>query len=133
MKIDVAVKEISKLLGQKFWFGGKLVHPWDHPLNKIKNCICLTLDGCVSYKFKLCKNGKLRVHTIRDSGYLNLHLKRLQTITFQDLYCRIALQDNKYAGCFLQLTSPIPVPVDRVAMRDIDRARRYAEKLMGKM
>ena len=127
-----AISEISKLLSQKFWFGGKLVYPWLHPLNKVKDCICLTLDGCVCYKFKLCKNGKLRVYTIRSKHFLDLRLKPLQTITFQDLWCRIALKDNKYAGAFLQLTSPVPIPVDVQAMRDIEMARQQAERLIGK-
>ena len=135
--IEKALNEISKLLGQKFWFGGKLVR-WEHPMNKVKDCIALTLDGCLQYKFKLHKNGKLRVMKVCSNRFLSLGLKPLQTITFQDLWCYIALKDNKYAGAFMQLTSPVPVPQkDFIALapvrKEIEAARLKAEQLIGKV
>lgn len=120
---------ISKLLGMKFWFGGKLVYPWTSPFNKIPNCAAITLDGCVCYKFRVHKKGKLRVMAIRSTRFLNLGLKPLQTLTLGELYIRIARGNNDYAGSFLQLTSPVPVPVDMDALREVEMARRHANQV----
>jgi hypothetical protein len=112
----------------KYWFGGKLVYPWLHPMNKVKDCVTLTLDGCVTHKFQLHKNGKLRVRYVNESGgFLKLGLKPLQVITTDELYTLIARQNNDYAGAFMQLTSPVPIPVDLAALREIEMLRRAAK------
>lgn len=115
---------ISRLLGMKFWFGGKMVYPWDHPMNKVQNACAITLDGCMQYKFKVHKNGKLRVMKIGSGRFLALGLKPLQTITMEELYNRIAGKDNKLAGSYMQLTSPVPIPVDVAALRELEMERK---------
>lgn len=47
-------KALSKRLrefGKGFWIAK--VQPWIHPYNEVKNCIALTLDGSVYYKFQV--------------------------------------------------------------------------------
>lgn len=112
----------------KFWFGGKMVYPWEHPLNKIQNCVAITLDGCLTHKFKLCKNGKLRLMKQNESGgFLRLGLKPFETYTTDEIYTRIAAINNDYASAFMQLTSPVPIPVDLEALREIEMLRRAAK------
>jgi len=118
-----AVTRISKLLGMKFWFGGKFVYPWVHSMNKVQNAAAITLDGSVQYKFKVHKNGKLRVMKIGSGRYLALGLRPLQTITLDQLYDRIAGKDNKLAGSYMQLTSPVPIPIDIMALRVLEMER----------
>lgn len=124
-----AIDKITKLLKLKFWFGGKLVYPWLHPNNRIQNCAVITLDGCVQYKFKAHKNGKLRVIKICSDRYLALGLKRLQTITLEELYVRIGGKSNDLASSFLQLTSPVPIPVDIDALREVEMIRRQCNQV----
>lgn len=125
-----AIARLTRLLGLKFWFGGKMVYPWLHPWNKVQNCAAITLDGCITHKFQVHKNGKLRARYINESGgFLKLGLKPLQTITVDELYNRIARLDNNYAGAFMQLTSPVPVPVDMDALREVEMLRRRALQL----
>jgi hypothetical protein len=113
----------------KFWFGGKMVYPWEHPMNKVQNAAAITLDGCLQYKFKVHKNGKLRVMKIGSGRFLALGLKPLQTVTLDELYVRIARESNDYAGAFLQLTSPVPIPVDMNELREVEIARRQAKQV----
>ncbi len=117
-------KRISRLLGMKFWFGGEFVYPWRHPINKVQNAAAITLDGCLQYKFKVHKNGKLRVMKTGSGRYLALGLKPLQTITLDELYNRIAGRDNNMAGSYMQLTSPVPIPVDIAALRELEMERK---------
>ncbi len=124
-----AMAGISRLLGMKFWFGGKLVYPWTSPFNKVPNAAAITLDGCMTYKFRVHKNGKLRLMQGRKNRWLNLGLKPLQTVTLDELWTRIARNGNDYAGSFLQLTSPVPVPVDFAALREVEMTRRYANQV----
>jgi hypothetical protein len=126
---EKVLKELSKLLSIKFWFGGKAIYPWEHPLNKVKNCLCITLDGCVTYKFKVCANGKLRCMVIRDRSFLDLKIKPLQTITVDDLRNRITLGGkDRYATPVMQMTSPVPVKVDLKAWNYLQRAKAKALK-----
>lgn len=126
---DFYMAKITKLLGMKFWFGGKMVYPWEHPFNKVQNAIALTLDGCLQYKFKLHKNGKLRVMKVGGSGrFLALGLKLFQTVTFEQLYDRIAGTSNQYAGSYMQLTSPVQIPVDIQSLRTIEMERNRVLK-----
>jgi hypothetical protein len=126
-----AIARITKLLRQKYWFGGEAVFPWQHPLNKIQNCLAILLDGCLTHKFKVCKNGKLRLMKQNESGgFIRLGLKPLQTITFEDLCILITRRDNHYAGAFMQLSSPVPVPVDMVELREVEMNRRWAVNTM---
>jgi hypothetical protein len=120
-----AIEKFSKLLSMKFWFGGKMVYPWEHPMNRIKNCVAITLDGCLQYKFKLCKNSKLRLMKASKHGrYLALGIKPLQTVTLDELYVRIGGNPNDFAGSFLQLTSPVPIPVNMAELREVETIRR---------
>jgi hypothetical protein len=129
--INTSCRKMNRLLGMKYWFGGKMVYPWEHPLNKIPNCVAITLDGCVTHKFQLHKNGKLRVRYINESGgFLRLGLKPLQTITTDELYTLVAKGNNDYAGAFMQLTSPVPIPVDMAELREIEILRRRALQLL---
>jgi len=121
-----AIDKITKLLSQKFWYGGKMVYPWEHPFNKIKNCAAITLDGCVQYKFKVHKNGKLRCMKIAKHRALPLGIKPLETITADEIWNRIARRDNDLAGSYLQLTSPVPIPVDIQSLRELEMARKKA-------
>jgi len=129
-----AIAELSKLLSLKFWFGGKFIYPWVHPMNgggkhkrrAILNCAAITLDGCLQYRFKVHKNGKLRCINIRSTRYLDLKLRRMQTLTFQELRNRIALQGEKLSVPYLQTTSPTPVPVDMDAWKYLMKAKLKA-------
>lgn len=104
-----AIKEITKLLNLKYWFGGNLIFPWKHPLNKVQNAAVITLDGCIQYKFKVHKNDKLRCMEVRKHRTLSLGLKPLQTITLDELKHRIALNSNKQSSSYIQMTnSKIP-------------------------
>ena len=126
-----AIARLTRLLGLKFWFGGKMVYPWLHPWNKVQNCAAITLDGCVTHKFQVHKNGKLRVRYINESGgFLTLGLKMLQTVTIDELYVRIGRLNNDYAGAFMQLSSPVPIPVDIVALRDVEMVRRTCKNFV---
>jgi hypothetical protein len=125
---EKALKELSKLMSKKFWFGGKAIYPWEHPWNKVKNCLALTLDGCIQYKFKVCKNGKLRCMEVRETRWFNLGLKPLQTITLEEIYNCIALGKDRHAASFLQMTSPVPVKVDLKGWNYIQRAKAKALK-----
>ncbi len=120
------IAEISKLLGLKFWFGGKMIYPWEHSLNKTRDVALITLDGCRQYKFKVHKNGKLRLVQIYSQRFLKLNLKPLQTITAEELKNRIALIGNEKAASFLQMTSPVPIPVDTKGWHYLQEARRKA-------
>lgn len=114
---DNAITRINRLLGMKFWFGGKFI------LNKGQDTAVIVLDGCLSYKFKVHKNDKLRV--IQIGRYLALGLKPLQTVTFDQLYDRIAGIDNKLAGSYMQLTSPMPIPINIMELRELEMARNH--------
>lgn len=119
---------MTRLLGMKYWFGGEMVYSWEHPLNKIPNCVAIILDGCVTHKFQLHKNGKLRVRYINESGgFLKLGLKLSQVITTDELYTLIASGNNDYASAFMQLTSPVPIPIDLAELREVEMLRRAAE------
>lgn len=127
----ISIARITRLLGLKYWFGGKLVYPWLHPMNKVKDCAAITLDGCVTHKFQVHKNGKLRARYINESGgFLKLGLKLLQTVTVDELYTLIARGNNDYAGAFMQLTSPVPIPVDMAALREVEMVRRAAKNTL---
>lgn len=131
------IAELTKLLSLKFWFGGKFIYPWVHPMNgggkhkrrAILNCAAITLDGCLQYRFKVHKNGKLRCINIRSTRYLDLKMRRMQTITVRELRNRIALHGDKLAVPYLQMTSPVPVPVDLKGWNYIQKARRAANQV----
>ena len=126
------IQRLTKILGLKFWFGGKAVYPWEHPLNKVKNCMAITLDGCLSYKFKVCKNGKLRCMLIRSDKFLNLGIKVFQTITPDELFDLISICPNNYAGSYLQQTSPFPIKVDVKGWNYLMKMRAKAMNVKAK-
>ena len=121
-----AIGELSKLLSLKFWFGGKFVYPWESPYNKVKNAAAITMDGFVQVKFKVHKNGKLRCMQVRSTRFLNLGIKPLQTITFDELRNRIALHTDKQSVPLMQMTSPVSIPVDLKGWNYLQLARRAA-------
>lgn len=122
-----AIKELSKLLSLKFWFGGEVTYPFVHPFNRVQNALMIHLDRCCAYKFKVHKNGKLRLIRIYSSRCLKLNLRPLQTITLAELKNRIALHDDKKSVPYLQMTSPMPVSVDLKGWNYIQKARRKAK------
>jgi hypothetical protein len=91
-----AIKKITKALCSKYWFGGQANFPWKHPLNKVQNALAITMDGFIQYKFKVHKNGKLRMMEARSSRFLSLGLKPLQTVTVNELLNRIDGNTSKY-------------------------------------
>ncbi len=120
------IKALTKLLSEKFWFRGDAIYPWVHPVNKVQNCLLIRLDGCCQYKFKVCKNGKIRLMRIYSARTLPLGLKPLQTITVDELKRRIALHSDRQSRSFLQMTSPVPVPVDVGNAKFLANARKEA-------
>lgn len=119
-----AIAKLTRLLKMKFWFGGEAIYPFVHPFNKVQNALMIYLDGCCQWKFKVHKNGKLRVMRIYSARSLNLGLKPLQTITVDELYVRIARCNNDYAPTIMQLTSPVPVPINMAELREVEMLRR---------
>lgn len=49
---------------------------------------------------------------VRKHRTLSLGLKPLQTITLDELKHRIALNSNKQSASYLQMTSPVKIPID---------------------
>jgi len=118
--------ELSKLLSLKFWYGGKVIYPFVHSYNRVKNALMIQLDGCCCYKFKVHKNGKLRCMRVYSIYHFDLKIRPLQTITLTELRNRIALHGDKHSTPYLQMTSPVPVPVDLAGWNYIQKARREA-------
>lgn len=79
-------KPITEAISRKFWYGGRAIFPWEHPVNKVKDAVMVHLDGVPAYKFKLHKNGRLRLmKNYKISSYLEgcfkLPIRPLQTVT----------------------------------------------------
>jgi hypothetical protein len=122
-----AIKELSKLLSLKFWFGGKAIYPFVHSFNRVQNALMIQLDGCCCYKFKVHKNGKLRCMRIYSTRFLNLNIRPFQTIPLAELRNRIALHGDKKSVPYLQMTSPVAIPVDLAGWNTLQKARREAK------
>ncbi len=92
-------RAITDAINESFWFGGSCTYPWQHSVNRIKNCAIIHLDSSPYFKFKIHKNGKLRL--MKDfhknqNRYLDLQMKPLQTITHEELVRKILACKQKY-------------------------------------
>jgi len=125
------IGKLTELLSLKFWYGGRAIYPYHHPVNKVQNAMMLMLDGCPMYKFQVHKNGKLRLMRIYGKNPdFNLKLKPLQTITAEELINKIALLSDKKAGSYMQMTNRTPIPVDLVSWNKLMQYRRAAKKAL---
>jgi len=81
--------KITQSLKDNFWYGGRATYPWNHPANKVPNCLMIHLDGSPVMKFQVHKNGRLRLRVIypwtRIDCFPKMKLKILQTIKADDL------------------------------------------------
>lgn len=85
----IEIEEINRAIQSKYWFGGKAIFPWHHPVNRVANAMLIHLDGSPMCKFKVHKNGKLRLMKIYDKSYLDLKMRPLQTVAVKELLKKI--------------------------------------------
>jgi len=99
--LQAAVYSRLRQFGKSFWiakFGA-----WVHPYNKVRNCIALTLDGFVYYKFQVMiikgrnKTGPLRWHLRfrvaelpTDLGSFTMDVKLNQRLSYEQLIEKIS-------------------------------------------
>lgn len=92
------LKPVVDALNSAFWFGGQAIYPFHHPVNKIKDCVMIYLDGSPQMKFQAHKNGKLRLRKVfpHSRQWFDLGLRMLETVTIDELAVRIR-RKRKYS------------------------------------
>ena len=94
-ELQKAVYARLREFGKSFWIVG--FQPWIHPYNKVKNCVCLTLDGSVYYKFQImmikgkgCYHYRYRVAEVPRGNSFIMDVKKGQRLSHKKLLEKIA-------------------------------------------
>jgi hypothetical protein len=91
-----AVYARLRQFGKSFWTVG--FEPWVHPYNEVRNCLALTLDGFIYYKFQVMMIRSKKGYYLRFriakmppvEGSFIMDVKKNQRLSFAQLMDKIS-------------------------------------------